>query len=175
MMGLTDSLPRVTYQVTIHPGGKEYIEEILEYAARIGVDGINLVRLQLAFSPGLVRPARKEEKEIISHARKLGKKLGIQVDSVSAAGPLLLLATRFDTFCIRLDDYAYITVKGDLAPCCNLRDDIAGSLLDENLEDLFKAPEIRNLWWDLSDPVCKKCDAFRYNYADEITTVQKRD
>ncbi|MCL5037142.1 MAG: radical SAM protein [Chloroflexi bacterium] len=162
-----DNLPRIRLQATIQPGSGDTLGEILEYAAKTGIDGVNLVRLQLPFSPGLVRPSQDEEKELLEYAGRLGKKLGVQVDSVRGLGPLLLLATGFDTFCIRLDDYAYITVDGGLAPCCNLRNHTAGSLRDSDLESLYSAPAIRDLWRSLGNPVCRQCDSFRYNYAGD--------
>lgn len=157
--------PEVRLQAVLFPGGLETTVRLVDFAADLGCAALNLVRLDPRGRPDLVRPSYAEERRILAAARARAEARGLRLESVNDHGPLLRMASRGDRVCVRLDDYIYVDVHGNVAPCCLLRDERLGNLLEEPLEAIWSSPACRRFQEPRRHPACEGCDAFLNGYA----------
>jgi MoaA/NifB/PqqE/SkfB family radical SAM enzyme len=162
-----DKLPEVVIQVTLHPGRENELYELVNLGAEMGVDRINLSRLDLRFNPFLKRPSQKEEEAVFKAAERLGREKGIQVDFVPYAisggierffyRMVRKSLHRFGRYCLRLYDYLYINVRGEVTPCCSLPLYSVGNILKEDLGAIWggkRQMEFRKK----QKKICGECD-----------------
>lgn len=156
--------PYVRFQTIIQKDGWKALEGVIALAAEVGVDGINLVRLDTRWSE-LERPAWNEEKEIIKKARRLCRKVGLRFECIYDQGLATKLASRFDTYCLLLDNFIYITVDGEVVPCCYLLNYKFGNLKERNLKDIWHSQSFRRLRQMGQVKECQSCDILKYRYS----------
>lgn len=161
--------PEIRLQVVLMPGGQETLLRLLDYAADMGFDAVNLVRLDTRGRPDLTRPSWHEERQLLASARTRAAALGLALSSVNDHGPLMRLAAHADSFCMRLDDYVYITVDGQVSACCLLRNQAAGQLSEQSLQEIWDGPALAKFYGPTLPPECDGCDAFCHNYKDPVS------
>ncbi|MBI3599470.1 MAG: SPASM domain-containing protein, partial [Nitrospinae bacterium] len=152
--------PSIVFQSTIHSNNLEGLKKLIELGGKIGIDRMNLVRLDVRKTASLRRPSIEDEGRIFGKLKKTGKASGLPVFFINQQGMLLQMAGHFDRLCFRTVDHVYVNVKGDVTPCCNLRKMKMGNLLNDNIEKIwhgktfkkFRANQIK---------VCKDCDALK--------------
>jgi MoaA/NifB/PqqE/SkfB family radical SAM enzyme len=156
--------PELRLQVVMFPGSENTALKLVDFAAEIGFESVNLVRLDPRGQPELSRPSWAEERAIITAVRARARARGIAVVTVNDHGPLMRMASHSDSFCMRLDDYVYIDVEGQVAPCCLLRGSKVGSLAEANLDELWNSPGLERFYGPELPQDCDGCDAFMHNY-----------
>ncbi len=158
--------PEVRLQVVLFPGSGDTIERLVDFAADLGFQAVNLVRLDVRGRPDLRRPTWEEERGLIERARQRAALRGVPLGSVNDHGVLLKLASRADSFCMRLDSYIYVDVHGNVAPCCLLRGHKLGNLVEQPLEAVWGSEAFKRFYGPGVHPACQGCDAFLHRYAE---------
>jgi MoaA/NifB/PqqE/SkfB family radical SAM enzyme len=159
--------PEVVIQVTLHAGKEKDLHELIRLGAEAGADRINLSRLDLRFNPSLKRPSHVEEKALFREAERLGAEKGIQVDFIPYAisqgverlsyRVLRKLLHRSGRYCLRLYDYLYVNLKGEVTPCCSLPLYSIGDILKEDLGAIWKGKRL-NEFRKEHKKICGQCD-----------------
>lgn len=161
--------PLLRLQAVLFPEGLSILLRLIDYAAEEGFDAVNLVRLDPRGHDDLQRPGLEEEGVMIAAARRRGRERGIAIESVNDHGLALRLASHDDRFCIRLDDYAYVTVHGEVSACCLLRNKSLGDLRHESLRDVWQSPAMQRYYGDQLPEDCAGCDAFMRGHAQPVS------
>lgn len=157
--------PEVRLQVVLFPGSAGAVERLIDFAADLRFQAVNLVRLDVRGRPDLARPTWEEERALIRLARRRARARGVPCGSVNDHGVLLRLASHGDRACIRLDNYIYVDVHGNVAPCCLLRDVRVGNLVEQTLDEVWNGEALRRFHGPGMHPACQGCDAFMNGYA----------
>jgi MoaA/NifB/PqqE/SkfB family radical SAM enzyme len=157
--------PEVRLQVVLFPDSARIVTRLIDFAADLRFQAVNLVRLDVRGRPDLRRPTFEEERELIALARNRAATRGIPLGSVNDHGVALRLASHTDSFCMRLDNYIYVDVAGNVAPCCLLRGTHVGNLVRQPLAEVWDSPEFKRFYGPGMHPDCEGCDAFMHGYA----------
>ncbi len=157
--------PEVRLQVVLFPGSAATVERLIDFAAELRFQAVNLVRLDVRGRPDLARPTYDEERALIRLARARAAARGLPCGSVNDHGVLLRLASRGDRACMRLDNYIYVDVHGNVAPCCLLRGVHVGNLVEQTLDQVWNGEALRRFHGPGLHPACQGCDAFMNGYA----------
>lgn len=166
-----EQAPEIRLQVVLFPNSEETTLRLVDFAADLGFQAVNLVRLDVRGRPDLKRPSYEEERHLIALARARAEARGIPLGSVNDHGHILRLASQNDGFCMRLDSYVYIDVAGNVAPCCLLRGHRLGNLAEESLDEVWNSPAFKRFYGPGPHPACDGCDAFMHSYADQSPTA----
>lgn len=159
--------PEVRLQVVMFPKGKVVVLKLIDFAAELGFHAVNLVRLDVRGRPDLNRPTWEEERDIIAAARSRARDRGVPLGSVNDHGLILGTAAHRDTFCMRLDNFIYVDVAGNVAPCCLLRGHRVGDLTKQSLPDVWNGERLAKFYGPGMHPACEGCDAFFHGYAKQ--------
>ncbi len=164
---------KITIQSTLQKGGENEIYNLIRWAASIGIDRVNLGRLDQRFNKDIPRPSKEEEKKILVRANLIGNNCGIQVDCIQYAigkgiqkGIYRILKQalhRFGKYCLKTYTYVYINLNGDVTPCCSLPLHKIDNILKRELKDIWldkKFIEFR----EKQPEICGKCDMWNINY-----------
>lgn len=157
--------PEVRLQLVLFPNGTDVMLRLIDFAAEAGFHAINLVRLDVRGRPDLKRPSWDEERRMIQAARERAAKHGVPLGSVNDHGFALRLASHADSFCVRLDNFIYVDVSGNVAPCCLLRGHRMGNLVEQSLEAVWRSEKFKKFYGPEVHPACAGCDAFLHGYA----------
>lgn len=155
--------PIVSLQTVIQADGREELMSVIRFSVDVGIDYLNLVRLDIRRDSSLFRPSLEEERHIIKSAKKEAQRLGLKIFSINDQSLLLRLAGHFDRVCLRSMDSIYITVDGKVTPCCDLRYYIAGDLLKTELHSIWHGAKFRAFRKNQLI-ICQKCDALKYKH-----------
>lgn len=140
---------------------EERLAEIVRFASEHGIQGVNLARLQSMSGEAVSRLSFEEERELLRAAKGMGRRWKVPVWSAIDHSLPMRLAGRFDTLCLRTDDYAYVDVEGNVTPCCSLRHARMGDLLERDLSAIWNDPA-----WDRffarQQEACGSCDALKH-------------
>jgi MoaA/NifB/PqqE/SkfB family radical SAM enzyme len=159
-----NKFPLIRFQIVMQKEGWKPLKEIIEFAKNVGVDGINLVRLDTRWSE-VQRPSWEVEREIINNAKLLCRNYGLLYQCIYDQGLATKLAARFDKYCLLLDNFMYITVDGKVIPCCYLRNYKFGDILKESLIDIWKSRGFQQLRQMGEFKECRGCDVLKYRYS----------
>lgn len=160
--------PTIILQSTLHKGREEKITEVIKWGASIGATMVNVNRLDLRFQP-LKRLNLAQEKEFVVKLDQLGKKHHIRTEFRPHIAFTGLARTfykltapyiaRGGRHCLRVYNYVYINMKGDVTPCCALPLWSAGNILKEKLSDIWVGEKFQKFReHDFQRKVCGKCD-----------------
>lgn len=172
MMRTNRSKPIISLQTTMHRGGMKDCLDIVRYAGEIGVDRVNLVRLNTQNVDGTERMTLEEEICLYREAEKLGKQLKVRVDTNYAKLDGLMrkfykwtrpYIYRLDSFCPKTYDYVYVNIEGDVTPCCDLRGLKMGNLFEENLEKIWNGDLFKKFRRNQTK-ICQKCDHLKLRH-----------
>ncbi len=166
-----EPVPEVRLQVVLFAGSEATTLRLVDFAADLGFQAVNLVRLDVRGRPDLVRPTWEEERRLIRAARQRARERGVPLGSVNDHGALLRLASHGDRFCVRLDSYVYVDVEGNVAPCCLLRGVRLGNLVHQSLDEVWSSPAFKRFYGPGPHPACQGCDAFLHHYAQPEPAV----
>lgn len=169
LVGKRGEKPEVIIQVTLHKGKEKKVLEIVRWASSIGANMVNVNRLDMRFNPKLVRPNFSEEKEFVKKLDEVGRKYKIQTEfrpHIAFSGlariiyrflaPYMALGGRH---CLRVYNYIYINLSGEVTPCCALPLWSIGNLLEENLQIIWQSERFNRFrQHDYQRKICGKCD-----------------
>ena len=157
--------PIIRLQSLALPVIRDHTRRIINFAAESGIDEVNLVRLVPDPSHMDVRPLWEEEQALLENLIGYGVGRGVRVRSVNRQPVWLRAIRRRERYCLKTDDSVYVTVEGEVTPCCNLREYSFGNLREVS-------GDVLALWhstgWDRffhnQRPVCGSCDALAHPY-----------
>jgi len=169
MMKRKREKPEVIIQATLHKGKEGKILEVVEWAAKIGADMVNVNRLDMRFNEELKRPNLAEEKEFVKRLDDVGKRYKIQTEfrvHIAFSGLvrriyqiLAPLMHRGGRHCLRVFDYVYINLVGEVTPCCALPLWSVGNLLEEDLQTIWRSEKFNKFrQHEFQRKTCGKCD-----------------
>ena len=163
--------PKVVLQPILFKDTLKDLYDIIKWGAKIGVDRVNVVRVDLRFVPDMKRPSVEEEREIFKEFARLRKEYKIRIDCLQdrifdgAAGFIYKHAKRLldlDNWCYRFQDFIYVNVNGNVHPCCLSEEQVMGNLLKQGLKEIWHGERfnyIRRHQGEFS--YCKRCDFLR--------------
>lgn len=161
--------PIITFQTLMIKNREEDLFDVIEWGALNGVDRINVARFeQFNTLVDISKPNLEEEKKIFKKFSMLRKKYGIRIDCLQdqvytgVKGFLyknFKYFLRMDKYCIRLRDFVYINVDGDVRPCCALVKSKISSLLEDDLKDIWVSKKYNHFRKNYHKiPWCSNCD-----------------
>lgn len=162
--------PAVTLQTIMIQGREEDLFAVIRWGASQKVERINVVRFELNTMPGVRRPDIAGERRLFEEFSHLRRKLGIRIDCIQdqvftgVAAIAYRLGKRLlgmDRRCIRIRDFSYVNVQGDVRPCCALAGHEVGSLIESPMEEIWRN-DIYSTFRKKHDkiPWCRRCDTF---------------
>lgn len=166
---LNSKTPSVTIQTLMIKDRQEDLFDVIKWGALNGVERINVARFeQLNTLTDVERPNIEEEKEIFKEFSRLRKEYKIRIDCIQDQVYTGLKGflyknykylSRMDKYCIRLKDFIYISVDGDVLPCCALNDYKIANLLESDLKTMWRSKKYNNFRKNYyKAPWCSRCD-----------------
>jgi MoaA/NifB/PqqE/SkfB family radical SAM enzyme len=143
------------------------VEAAVKYAAGLGADEIQLMRVDLhAFGakPPAPRPAYAEERAIVAGAARLAASLGLVCRNNNSYNLPMELASGGGRRCLISDDHVFITAAGDVIPCFYLREVKFGNLAGQTLRAICAARAGQDFYGRQAQ-VCRGCDIYRKEHA----------
>ena len=174
--------PSIRLQATLHEGCEKDLYDVIRYGARIGVEAVNVGRIDRKFSPSLKRPSAVEEERIFFEADSIANECSIRLDWLQyAVGTRVvrffyrLLRRKLHQsgkYCLKTYDYAYVTRVGNVTPCCLLPDIKMGNLLNEDLKTIWQNGKFNHFRKNYRD-TCGACDLWVIDQIDSNQVVNK--
>lgn len=163
------SKPRVVIQPTLHKSGEGDIRQIVKWAAGAGADLVNVNRLDVRFNQKLKRPTLSEEKEFVEKLEQTGRKYKIptqftpHIAFTGLARKVYQITAPFlhrrGNHCLRVYDYVYVNLAGNVTPCCSLPFWSVGNLFKSDLQTIWKSQKFQKFrQHDFQRKICGKCD-----------------
>jgi len=162
--------PLVILQPTLHKGKENELLDLIKEGKKIGVDRINIARLDRRFNKNLETLNANEEFEFAKKIIALSKELKIRVDFLpftAFTGIKQMLFIMFgrrlfckDKPCPKLYDYVYITHLGKITPCCSLPKYQVGDLMTQSLEEIWNGDNFKKFRKN-SNLICDGCEMLR--------------
>jgi len=151
-------LPKIGFQVVLNSNDFSRLSKVIMQAKELGLDFVNLMRLDRSINQELERPGYDREQALLSQAIRLGKKLKLRVFSINQSSLMLRLATHGDRLCPRTDNFIYVDVDGNVLPCCNLRRHRFGNVNSRSMNDIWNDYKF-DCFFDNQYKTCGICDA----------------
>jgi MoaA/NifB/PqqE/SkfB family radical SAM enzyme len=151
-------LPKIGFQVVLNSGDFSKLSKVIMQAKELGLDFVNLMRLDRSINHELNRPGYDREQAMLNQAIKLGKKLKLNVFSINYRSTMLKLATHGDRLCPRTDNFVYVDVDGNVLPCCNLRRHRFGNVNSRSMNDIWNDYKF-DCFFNNQYKICGICDA----------------
>lgn len=164
-----ENKPEVIIQTTLHQGREKNLLEVIKWASRIGAEMVNLNRLDIRFNKKLKRPNLEGEKRLVEKLEEWGEKYDIRVEfrpHIAFSGfsrkiykILAPYMHQSGKHCLRVYNYMYVNVAGEVTPCCALPLWSVGSLLEEDLDKIWRSEKFNKFReHEFQRKICGKCD-----------------
>jgi MoaA/NifB/PqqE/SkfB family radical SAM enzyme len=160
--------PSITLQTLMLKRKESDLFDVIKWGALNGVDRINVARFELNTLKDVERPSVDDEKKIFEEFERLRRKYNIRIDCIQDmvyTGVKGFLYKHFkhllrmDKNCIRLHDFIYINVEGEVNPCCALIDYRMGNICEEDLDQIWKSDRYNRFRKNYHKaPWCSGCD-----------------
>ncbi len=154
-------------QATLHAGCEDDLYGVIRFAGQLGIETVNVGRLDNAHAPDLKRPGPDAEKRIYRTAQSAADAAGVQLDWLQYAvsrGPtrwayrlLRKRLHRSGKYCLKTFDNAYISREGHVTPCCLLPQAQMGNVLSEDLKSIWQSGKFNEFREHYRD-TCGSCD-----------------
>lgn len=175
--------PKIVLQPVLIKGKEADIYEMIEFFAPKGISRVNVLRMTTYFETGVARPNMEEEQIIFRQFDRLRAQYHVRIDCLQDqffGGITGLLYKyfknflRIDSCCTRLLDYPYITVHGDVIPCCVLPEVKFGNVLEENIQDIWHGEAFNHFRkHHHTNTLCAKCDNLKIKQI--VSHAQRHD
>jgi len=162
--------PLIILQPTLHKGKENELLDLIREGKKIGVDRINIARLDKRFNKNLETLSAKEEYEFAKKIMALSDELNLRVDFLPFTAFTGIKRTLFILFgrrlfckdkpCPKLYDYMYITYSGKITPCCSLPKYEVGDLMTQSLEEIWQGENFKKFRKN-ANLVCDGCEMLR--------------
>ena len=170
--------PDISLQSCNQKNREHDLFDVINFASRNNIKKVEILRLDTRFVPNLARPTFKEEQATLRRAVKLGRLLGVEVNSIQySLGSGLYarlfkllrhqfhwLNTRMNKPCLKVQDYLYVNVRGFGTPCCMLPHHSIGDLGVQTLAEVWNSADMKKFRKCGAATVCKKCDIMNLKY-----------
>ncbi|UCD58686.1 MAG: radical SAM protein [Candidatus Hydrogenedentota bacterium] len=157
------SKPLICFQTLLQKNGTDSVRQLIDAASELGVDYLNLLRLDTRLDSSISRPEWAEERSAIRELRAYSRKKGMRFFCINDPSLPMKLASHRDKICLRTDNHAYIDLDGNMTPCCKLREQVAGNMLGEPIEKLWNSPVFKR-FREGQPGICRGCDVLKHYY-----------
>ena len=174
--------PSIRLQATLHEECEKDLYNVIRFGARIGVEAVNVGRIDRKYAPALKRPGPVEEERIFYEADHIANQCGIRLDWLQyAVGTGVvrffyrLLRKKLHQsgkYCLKTFDYAYVSREGNVTPCCLLPEVKMGNLLDGDLQIIWQNEKFNHFRKNYRD-TCGSCDLWVIDQVDSDQVVRK--
>ena len=174
--------PSIRLQATLHKGCEKDLYDVIRFGARIGVEAVNVGRIDRKYAPDLKRPNPVEEEHIFYEANRIAKESKVRLDWLQyAVGKKLirffyrLLRRKLHKsgrYCLKTFDYAYVSREGNVTPCCLLPSVKMGNLLNDDMKTIWQNDEFNHFRKNYRD-ICGSCDLWTINQVDPEQMIAK--
>lgn len=174
--------PSIRLQATLHEGCEKDLYNVIKFGARIGVEAVNVGRIDRKYAPELKRPSQIEEERIFSEADRVASDCGIRLDWLQYAVGTRMVRFfyrllrkklhRSGKYCLKTFDYAYVSREGNVTPCCLLPDVKMGSLLKGDLQTIWQNEQFNHFRENYRD-TCESCDLWVIDQVESDQLVNK--
>ena len=175
--------PSIRLQATLHEECEKDLYNVIRFGARIGVEAVNVGRIDRKYAPALKRPSPVEEERIFYEADHIANQCGIRLDWLQyAVGTGVvrffyrLLRKKLHQsgkYCLKTFDYAYVSREGNVTPCCLLPEVKMGNLLDGDLQTIWQNEKFNHFRKNYRD-TCGSCDLWVIDQVDSDQEVRKK-
>lgn len=166
---LNSDLPQIIIQTLMIKNREQDLFDIIKWGISKGVERISVARFeQFNTLEYIEKPNLLEEKKIFKDFSIFRKKHKIRIDCIQDqvyAGIKGFMYKHFKYFigmdysCVRLRDFVYINVNGDVQPCCTLGNCRMGSLLENDLMSIWTSQKYNVFRKNYHKvPWCSRCD-----------------
>ena len=167
--------PSIRLQSTLHEGCEKDLYDVIKFGASIGIEAVNVGRIDRKYAPNLKRPSQVEEERIFYEADRIANECGIRLDWLQyAVGKRIvrffyrLLRRQLHKsgkYCLKTFDYAYVSREGNVTPCCLLPDVKMGNMLDGDLQTIWQNEKFNHFRKNYRD-TCGSCDLWVIDQVD---------
>ncbi len=149
--------PAVILQPTLHKNRENDIFEVIKKGKELGVDRINIARLDRRFDKNLEAFTSREERSVITGIIAFAKKLKMRTNISCFAIAASKVAYQITGFCPKTYRYLYITHEGHVTPCCGLPKYYVGNILRSPLEEIRHGPAMKK-FKKMQGIICEGCN-----------------
>ncbi len=142
--------PRIYMDIAIYKNNLRQIPDLIKVASDIGFDAVILHRLFNVYNvdSAVKYISREEEKKLFIKAKELARKKKLE----------LYLPRTHSLPCRVVKRSIFVTVKGEVTPCCFLPRDCMGNALKENIKEIRRSRKYTDFIKMMNNhPVCSKC------------------
>ena len=142
--------PQIYMDIAIYKDNLKQIPDLIKVACELGFDAVILHRLFNVhkIDSTVEYISREEEKELFSGAKELARKKKLK----------LYLPRTHSLPCNVVKRSIFVTVTGEVTPCCFLPRDCMGNALKENIKEIRRSRKYTNFIKTMkSHSVCSKC------------------
>jgi len=150
--------PEILWNVVASSASAPSIEGIIDRASEVGIDGVNIINLVPRFSALTPLPEDRRA-EMFRQWHLRGRRRGIRIQSTfgDRFGVRRFFHSR-GRECPQLLAYAYVTLDGDVTPCCHLPRLVMGNLREQSLREIWHGGRYRHFRTTYrSSPTCREC------------------
>ncbi len=143
-------IPKTYLDITICKESLQHIQNFIQIAHEIGMDAIILHRLFNVYKidPAIEYISPDEEKRLFEEVKKTAKKRGIEI----------YLPVRHSYPCKVVRYSIFVTVDGEITPCCFLPEYHLGNALKMELEEVLATESYSNFVAEMAKhPICGRC------------------
>lgn len=170
--------PEIVLQACNQKNREHDLFDVINFASRNKLKKVEILRLDTRFIPNLTRPTFREEQKTLAAAVRLGKLLGVTVNSIQYSigsglcgflfrrfrGLFHWLNTRMDKPCLKVQDYLYVNAAGFGTPCCMLPLHKIGNFSDKSLSEIWHGADMKKFRKCGAKTSCKHCDIMNLKY-----------
>ena len=173
--------PMIRLQSTLHKGCEKDLYDVIRFGARIGIEAVNVGRIDRKYAPNLKRPGPLEEEKIFHEADRIANECGIRLDWLQYAVGTRMVRYFYrilrkklhksGKYCLKTFDYAYVSREGNVTPCCLLPDVKMGNLLNEDLKTIWQNDKF-NFFRNNYRDTCGSCDLWVIDQIDSDPVIE---
>jgi MoaA/NifB/PqqE/SkfB family radical SAM enzyme len=159
--------PKIILRTTLHSGKDEQLFKLAKFAREKMVDVFQITRLDIRFNPDLKRPNLTKERILLNSVFKILKGSQTELSCTylnRETGLRRFLYSFFKNLlhrrgkdCPKIFDYLYITIDGEVSPCCALPRFIIGNIEDESIKEIWNGKKLIDFRRNQSN-ICGVCD-----------------
>ncbi|QSZ28121.1 SPASM domain-containing protein [Aceticella autotrophica] len=143
-------IPKTYFDITICKESLSDIQNFIEIAQELRIDAVILHRLFNVYKvdPSVKYISQEEEKMLFEKVKEIGRKNGMEI----------YLPVRHKYPCKVVKYSIFITVDGDITPCCFLPEYTLGNIFEMELSEVFASDGYKNFKKRMPDnQICGRC------------------
>ena len=144
------TIPKTYLDITVYQGSSAQILNLIKLAVELQLDAVILHRLFNVYKvdPSIEYISAEEEDELFAEVRRLARMLKLE----------LYLPPKHSFPCRIVKRSIFVTVEGEVTPCCFLPEFYLGNALDEGVGKVMRSKAYTEFVKNMKQhPICRKC------------------